>query len=733
MIGRVLDGRYRIDARIARGGMATVFRAHDLRLDRECAVKVMHADLGDDHDFAARFVREAHSAARLSHPNVVAVNDQGDDEGVPFLVMEHVPGRTLRDVIRDESPMAPERALALLEPVLAALAEAHRSGLIHRDVKPENVLIADDGRVKVADFGLARAFDTNTAHTATGGLLIGTVSYLAPELIVNGRSDPRSDVYAAGVLLFEMLTGRKPHEGEGAIQVAFKHVNEDVPAPSTRVDQPIPAYVDALVLRATARERERRQADAKVFLRQVRRVRAALDAGDRDDPELTTDLLPVVLPVADEVRLPADDPDDPTLEAPVVEAGSRAPETRADLPPVEELLDADEPTTVIGPTVTPVPRARTEGEIHEVAAVGATARAGGGATGTPPAPERPAGGGTGAPPGRPRGRRPDGPAPQRRPGRLAAPPSGGGADTGRPATRPARRRTRRGPLLLLLVVLLTALTAYAGWWFGIGRYASTPGIINLPLAVATEKVEAAGLDLEVTERTFSETVTAGSVVSTDPTAGSKILEGGTVEVVVSRGPERYAVPRLAGRAFADVEPLLDERNLALGEVRRIWHERVEKGKVVIADPRAGTELRPGSTVDVTVSKGREPIKIPDLTGRDAERAQKRLTGLGFEVEVTERHDAEVPEGRVVSQNPTRGTGHRGDTIDMVVSLGPVMVDVPDLRTKSVAEATEALEEVGLRIAVERTEFYIALDRVVRQDPGGDETIPEGDTVTVYIV
>ena len=302
MSGRILDGRYRVGPRIARGGMATVYQAHDLRLERGCAVKIMHTDLGDDHDFAARFVREAHSAARLSHPNVVAVTDQGDDDGVLFLVMEHVPGETLRDVIRREAPMEPARALALLEPVLQALAEAHRCGLVHRDVKPENVLIADDGRVKVADFGLARAFDATTTSTATGGVLIGTVSYLAPELIIDGKADPRSDVYAAGVLLYEMLTGRKPHEGETAIQIAYKHVNEDVPPPSS-VMAPgagLPAFVDALVVRATARERERRQADAKVFLQQVRRVRAALRAGETEDPELTADLLPTVPIAVDE-------------------------------------------------------------------------------------------------------------------------------------------------------------------------------------------------------------------------------------------------------------------------------------------------------------------------------------------------------------------------------------------------------------------------------------------------
>ncbi len=702
MIGRVLDGRYRIDAKIARGGMATVFLAHDLRLDRECAVKVMHSDLGDDHDFAARFVREAHSAARLSHPNVVSVTDQGDDDGVLFLVMEHVPGRTLRDVIREHAPMAPGQALGLLEPVLQALAEAHRAGLIHRDIKPENVLIADDGRVKVADFGLARAFDANTQHTATGGLLIGTVSYLAPELIVNGRADPRSDVYAAGVLLFEMLTGRKPHEGEGAIQNAYKHDNEDVPAPSEVLrDGSLPPYVDALVLRATARARERRQADAKVFLQQVRRVRAAVVAGDLDDAELTADLLPAAPPaLADPMDYATDDA---TLEAPVVDATVEAPVVDA-----PSLAGAEDVTTVIGPVVTP-------SVVPEAAAVGAATSS-----------ARPAG------PARASAARRTSPGPPRPPSsqqaRPVGPPPAAGA-----TPRTARKRARRGPLLLVLVVVLTALAAYAGWWFGIGRYTSTPGVINLPVAAASDKAESAGLEVEVAERRFSETVTAGSVISTDPTAGSRILEGGTVEVVVSKGPERYEVPTLRGQPFSDVESLLEAENLGLGDVRRVWNEQVEEGVVVVASPGAGTELRRGSTVDVTVSKGRKPIRIPDLTGKGGERAESRLGGLGFEVEVTEENSDDVPKGRVISQSPTKGTGYRGDTIELVVSKGPVMVEVPDLRTLSVGEATEELEAVGLRIAVVRTEFYIALDRVVRQDPARGETIPKGDAVTVYIV
>ena len=292
LVGRLLDRRYRIGPRIARGGMASVYEATDIRLDRTVAVKVMHPGLGDDDDFAQRFVREARAAAKLNHPHVVGVYDQGDDDGVVFLAMEFVPGHTLRDVIRKESPMTPARALSLLEPVVSALAAAHRAGLIHRDVKPENVLIGDEahgGQVKVADFGLAKAISADTQHTATGGVLIGTVSYLAPELVVDGRSDARADVYAAGVVLYELLTGNKPHEGESPIQVAYRHVHEDVPPPS-EVAPDIPAYVDALVARATARDRSQRPADAGVLLHQIHRVAHALREGVLDDPELTADL-----------------------------------------------------------------------------------------------------------------------------------------------------------------------------------------------------------------------------------------------------------------------------------------------------------------------------------------------------------------------------------------------------------------------------------------------------------
>jgi serine/threonine-protein kinase len=289
LVGQLLDGRYRIHDPLARGGMACVYQATDTRLDRPVALKAMHAGLATDADAARNFETEARAAAQLSHPNVVSVFDQGSDDGRPYIVMELIRGHTLRSVISQRAPLDPAEALGLLEPVLNALACAHRAGLVHRDVKPENVLISDDGQIKVGDFGLARAA---SAQTVSGnGLLMGTLSYLSPELVTGGQADARSDVYSAGIMAYELLTGQKPHTGETPIQVAYGHVHNDVPAPSTtRPAETIPDYLDALVIRATARNPDDRPHDAGVWLTQLRQVASALRAGLDSDPELSQDL-----------------------------------------------------------------------------------------------------------------------------------------------------------------------------------------------------------------------------------------------------------------------------------------------------------------------------------------------------------------------------------------------------------------------------------------------------------
>ncbi|MFC4119473.1 Stk1 family PASTA domain-containing Ser/Thr kinase [Nonomuraea zeae] len=263
LVGRLLDGRYRIESRIARGGMATVYLALDIRLDRTVALKVMHRSLAEDPAFVRRFIGEAKSVASLSHPNVVHVFDQGTDNDVVYLSMEYVPGRTLRDILRERGRLPAREALEIMIPVLAALGAAHQAGMVHRDVKPENVLMTDDGRVKVVDFGLARAIEaTNQTRT---GVMIGTIGYMSPEQVTTGGADVRSDVYAAGIMLFELVTGQQPYDGETPMSVAYRHVHDTVPLPSSFVPE-VPPLVDTLVAHATARDPQDRPADATAML-----------------------------------------------------------------------------------------------------------------------------------------------------------------------------------------------------------------------------------------------------------------------------------------------------------------------------------------------------------------------------------------------------------------------------------------------------------------------------------
>ncbi len=257
--------------------MATVYLAVDLRLERKVALKIIHPHLANDISFRDKFIREARIAAKLSHPNLVNVFDQGEDGDMAFMAMEFVSGITLRDALKDFGALDWKRALDLFEPMLSGLAAAHRAGILHRDLKPENVLLADDGRIKLGDFGLARDIDNNTAT----GSLVGTVAYLSPELVMRGTADARSDVYAAGIMLFEMLAGRQPFEGEQAVQIAYQHANDNVPAPS-KYNPNVPPLLDELVLWATARDAAHRPNDAVELLAVVQRAKAELKAGRKD-------------------------------------------------------------------------------------------------------------------------------------------------------------------------------------------------------------------------------------------------------------------------------------------------------------------------------------------------------------------------------------------------------------------------------------------------------------------
>jgi beta-lactam-binding protein with PASTA domain/serine/threonine protein kinase len=664
MLGRLLDGRYRVGARIARGGMATVYEAEDLRLERTVAIKIMHPGMGDDDEFAARFVGEARSAARLSHPNVVSVYDQGNDDGVVFLAMELVAGHTLRDAIGKEAPMRPGRALALLEPVVSALAAAHRAGLVHRDVKPENVLLADDGRVKVADFGLAKAITANTKHTATG-VLIGTVSYVAPELVVDGRSDARADVYAVGVILYELLTGAKPHQGESPIQVAYKHVHEDIPAPSASVPG-IPDYVDALVARATSRDVGQRPADAAVLAQHLRRVSQALAAGVMTDEDLVADLRPRPGGPVEyaEARGPHDTAE--VLRRPIAES------TTALADPGSHLTSTDHSGLDAAPVILAP---------------------------TPPSPTK-------------ANRRTRSEAPAR-PGRT--------------------RRSRRGPILLILALLIAAAVGSGAWWFGYARYTATPAVIGLTQAEAVERLEAAGLEVEIGTPAYSETVRKGYVISSDPGPGDRVLDGSAVRIVPSLGKELYDLPKLKGLTLDEAQDAILESKLAFGKAIERYSETVPEGIVIASDPKAGTTLRPGAIVDVIVSLGRRPIKVGNWIGKDADRAEQVLTDRGLVVERSAIYSDAVQEGRVISQDPVGGTVFLEDTVELVVSLGPELIEVPNVRAAGVASATETLEALGFVVETRRAPGYLGLGFVYSQDPRGGSLVPRGSTIVLTLI
>ncbi|WP_237111459.1 Stk1 family PASTA domain-containing Ser/Thr kinase [Nocardioides sp. WS12] len=670
--GRLLDNRYRIGLRIARGGMASVYEAVDTRLDRTVAVKIMHPGLGDatshdDDSFARRFVREARSAARLSHSNVVAVYDQGRDEtgdGTIYLVMEYVPGHTLRDTITKEAPMSPERALAIIDPVLSALAAAHRAGLIHRDVKPENVLIADDGRIKVADFGLAKAVSSETQHTATNGVLIGTVSYLAPELVIEQRADARADVYAVGVILFELLTGTKPHTGESPIAVAYRHVHHDVPAPSSVVPG-LPAYVDALVARATTRDPSLRPSDATVLLHHVHRVSHALQSGVRDDPELVDDLLPNArVPESDELQ------DNDTTPEPVSSLWESTPDLIPSRSAGRRDADDRESTTVIPAPMPPPPRS--------------------------------------LPPARPQ------------------------------QQAPRERRGRRGVVLALLVALLVAALSAGGYWFGWGRYTSTPSVVSLDQAAAEVKLDEAGLEFSVEQEVYSESVAAGIVIATDPKPGERILPGDTVELTVSRGKERYDVPDLRGMTADEAESALSEVKMVLGRTTEAFSDTVPTGKVIATKPAFGTPAAtlqpPNTTVDLVVSKGKKPITISDWTGRDAKEIETALERRGLQVKVTDSEFSDdVAKGAIISQNPKTGVLYKGDTIELVVSKGPELVAVPPVRYLSTKDAVDRLKDLGFKVRKEHASIFLSGQVAWATDPEAGERVKKGSTIVLYIV
>jgi serine/threonine-protein kinase len=713
MIGRLVDGRYEIRSRIARGGMATVYRALDRRLDREVAVKVMHPHLAEGVDgaqFVSRFRREARAAARLAHPRVVAVYDQGRDGDTSYLTLEFVPGTTLRRDLRRDGTLPLGRSLDILAETLTALAAAHRKGLVHRDVKPENVLLDEDGHVKVADFGLARAV-TEVTSTTTGTIL-GTVAYLAPEVVANGTCDARTDVYAVGILAFEMLTGTLPHVGATPIQVAFAHVHDDVPAPSTVVDW-IPASVDALVTAFTARNPARRPDDAAAALTMVRRAKRDLEALDpylllrraeppadfvsSDDDVLASGEVPAVDGM-DSGRLDAiptgafDQPSAGDLALLDTGLAGGSPAAATEAPSQGSATDATATTRLVDQPTVAVPK-------NPVKSSASIADLDTAATGVG-----------------------DVDSLQGTSGDQAA----GGRTT---------RRRRRGLIAAIVtLVLLAAGGGGAWWWFanGPGAWTTVPyGIANNTQDAVVSLLKASDLQAEALTE-YHDTIPDGTVISVEPGEGQPIRRGATVTLTVSQGIRMVTVPDgLVGMTQEDAEAALAEADVQLGDVHTEYFDDVPQGQVTAVSHEADASIPHNEAVSLTVSGGPAPVTLSQQVGRSFDAAKAALEADGLQVERgdDEHHDA-VPAGQVIRQTPADGTVvHRGDTVTLTVSSGPPIVTVPNVVGLRTRDARIALENAGLTVAENR---YLGglLDTVRFQDV--TDKAPKGSTVTLTI-
>lgn len=642
LIGRLIDGRYQVRSRIARGGMATVYLATDLRLERRVAIKIMHGHLADDSAFKIRFIQEARSAARLAHPNVVNVFDQGQDDDMAYLVMEYLPGITLRDLLKDYGQLTPEQTLDILEAVLSGLSAAHKAGIVHRDIKPENVLLADDGRIKISDFGLARAVNNNTA---TGQALLGTIAYLSPELVTRGIADARSDIYALGIMTFEMLTGQQPYVGEAPMQIAYQHANDTVPMPSSKVVS-VPRELDELVLWATARDPEDRPRDARVMLDQLHDVSALV----RNDSQELTLQSTMVMPAS-------------------LHTGANS------------LADAE--TQVFGAKLAPTkPPAATLLGIHPVG-TGPVGPPDSGDLLTKKADKRKrrgfwlfalviliaaALGGTGWYYG-----------------------SGPGSDVMLPDFASASPEAASSQLteLGLTPALGGAFSATIAEGVVIGTdpdagsrvpQDSTVTVIvsqglqpiTLPPLAGTTQAEASAAisNLKAVvgaiDPVFEGDVPEGSVISAskesdgaDVSAGGEYFEGLTVNLVVSLG----AVPNVDGKTVAEATDILVGKNLLVVPGEQTFSDTVPEGDVITSQVPDGT-LREGATITLVISRGPEPVTVPDVVGMSWSDGKDALTKLGFKLTYNPGADL-VPSAllKVAATDPEAGTSlAKGSTI-----------------------------------------------------------------------
>lgn len=629
LINLLIDDRYRVLSRMARGGMASVYIARDERLDRLVALKVMHPHLAESEQFTARFRQEARAAARISNAGVVPVYDQGAFHGQGYLVMELVEGPDLRTFIASNAPLTLGDALDFTEQILNGLAAAHRVGVIHRDLKPENVLVGQDGQLKIADFGLARAASEITLSST--GSILGTVAYLAPEVALRGATDGRTDIYAAGIMLYEMLTGSVPGEdATNPMQMAMTRVNQDVAPPSDKVDW-LPREVDDLVISFCSRNSAERPVSAESAAGRINHLRSVLSEKQLEQP------------------LPAPNTGTTSPGAPQqTEALSRY--ARTTLLPVE-------------------PRV-----VHTSGALVA-------------------------------------------PEEKQFPPSS------------------RKPIILVTVLMLLVAIALGVWWwwqqYGPGSYVEVPNLVGMSVTEAQDLLDEMNQPSTV-QYENSDEVPENDVIRTQPEALEPVHKRDEVRLFVSLGILMLEVPNVVGSTLADAETLIADSGLEAGNVSEEWSETVAEGEVISSTPRPGQMTEHYTPVALVVSKGREPITVPDLFGTNGEEAATSISDLGLNPETVEVFSDSVEAGFVVSTEPEAGSVlHRGDSVTLSVSKGPEMAEVPNVYGYSREEAITILENAGFQVEVNQLAGFF--DSVGAQSPRAGEMAVRGSVITITVV
>ncbi|MGW3541513.1 PASTA domain-containing protein [Nocardia niigatensis] len=670
MIGQMLEGRYRIDAPIARGGMSMVFRGVDTRLDRPVAIKVMDPKFASDPQFLTRFELEARAVAKLKHPSLVAVYDQGVDGDHPFLIMELVEGGTLRELLRERGPMPPHAVRAVAEPVLFAIGVAHSAGLVHRDIKPENVLISDSGEVKIADFGLVRA--VAEAKITSDSVILGTAAYLSPEQVTSGTADARSDVYSAGILIFEMLTGRTPFTGDNSLSIALQRVEKDVPSPG-RLISGVPPEFDELVAHATAREPMHRYSDATEMANELRRIARELRLPD--------------------YRVPA-----PTESAEHLSAKYRVGPTPAPrgpvTPPSRPIPGAADLTTRLPadpPTVHMQPQAQQTRVMTAARELPSEYQ-------------------------------------QQQP--EYAPPSGPPANRGygNDLIEDRGKSRRKVVVWLSIVIALAVLLGLGGWWLGVGRYSAVPSIAGMDTQKAVATLQDAGFKTE-TRQKASDMIPVGNVVGTDPVAGTRITKGSLVAVLVSSGKPK--VPDVqSGQDVNSVNKAIRDAGLTPvdgGEVS----STAPKGTVAKVDPGPGTVLPANAQVKVYRSKGSQPVKVPDVRGKTEDEAKTALQKAGLTVSSTrDQYDTKIKSGQVIGTDPAAGTStESGNAVVLIVNSA---IDMPNLLGANVSTARSKLQALGLQVTVRQLANNDG-SIVISQSTAPGDAVQPGSTITLVAI